>query len=541
MKHFLFTSYLVALSILSFGQTAVSSYSFTGNAHDNIGDNDGIVQGAVLTEDRFGNPNSAYQFDGVDDYINFGDSSEFRFTSSYSFSTWVYIEDVLGQNIGTILVKRNPNSPYNQYNLSVTSDIQFGGNGNTVQFLHKGDIMPTSRVLVSPNLTVGWHHIVLVQNGVDQIIKMYFDNVLVATTSYVNASEQALEVLGNPFEIGGNIVANNHFKGKIDDVSIYQDTLSAAAVADLYYQNDPVNCLVAQYTFDNSSIADVHGLRDANLGGASFGTDNAGNPNSCLKIDGSGSNQIPHIRHQVIDPNNDFTVAYWVNVDSINTPDGFQYFVTSRLNEMGAEQGGLDMGINSSGEFTCVLRTSTSAAIAAVYSPVQTTNEWHHIVAVRENDSLKFYVDNTLTGTDAIGAATMNFPDYWSLGAAYSSGPTIVRELSGRLDDIRFYCRALDATEISALNPLSTHKIASKQTIEWTAYPNPVEDVLNISLEKSLDAKVQLLNVAGQSLYQEVLKDKNHQLDIRHLEAGIYFLQISTENGAFSTQKIIKK
>jgi hypothetical protein len=121
MKHFLFTTYLILTSLLSFAETAVSSYSFTGNLDNNLGDNNGIVHGAVLTEDRFGNSNSAYQFDGVDDYINFGDSSEFRFTSSYSLSTWVYIEDVLGQNIGTILVKRNPSNPYTVLSCAATS------------------------------------------------------------------------------------------------------------------------------------------------------------------------------------------------------------------------------------------------------------------------------------------------------------------------------------------------------------------------------------------------------------------------------------
>jgi hypothetical protein len=121
MKHFLFTTYLILTSLLSFAETAVSSYSFTGNLDNNLGDNNGVVHGAVLTEDRFGNSNSAYQFDGVDDYINFGDSSEFRFTSSYSLSTWVYIEDVLGQNIGTILVKRNPSNSYTVLSCAATS------------------------------------------------------------------------------------------------------------------------------------------------------------------------------------------------------------------------------------------------------------------------------------------------------------------------------------------------------------------------------------------------------------------------------------
>ena len=48
----------------------VAAYEFTGNANDVSGNgNNGVVNGATLTADRFGNPNSAYSFDGVDDRI----------------------------------------------------------------------------------------------------------------------------------------------------------------------------------------------------------------------------------------------------------------------------------------------------------------------------------------------------------------------------------------------------------------------------------------------------------------------------------------
>ena len=64
----------------------IHSYLFTGNANDAIGTKHGTVNGASLCPDRFGNPNSAYQFNGVSDYIllnhNFGTYTEF------SVSAW---------------------------------------------------------------------------------------------------------------------------------------------------------------------------------------------------------------------------------------------------------------------------------------------------------------------------------------------------------------------------------------------------------------------------------------------------------------------
>jgi hypothetical protein len=48
----------------------VAHYPFDGDANDQSGNgNNGVVNGATLTQDRFGNVNSAYEFDGQDDYI----------------------------------------------------------------------------------------------------------------------------------------------------------------------------------------------------------------------------------------------------------------------------------------------------------------------------------------------------------------------------------------------------------------------------------------------------------------------------------------
>ena len=54
----------------------VAYYPFNGNANDESGNgNDGTVIGATLTADRSGNPDSAYSFNGVNDYINVPHSS----------------------------------------------------------------------------------------------------------------------------------------------------------------------------------------------------------------------------------------------------------------------------------------------------------------------------------------------------------------------------------------------------------------------------------------------------------------------------------
>ena len=48
----------------------VAYYPFNGNANDESGNgNNGTIDGASLTVDRFSNTNSAFKFDGIDNSI----------------------------------------------------------------------------------------------------------------------------------------------------------------------------------------------------------------------------------------------------------------------------------------------------------------------------------------------------------------------------------------------------------------------------------------------------------------------------------------
>lgn len=87
----LFISFILTLTIKA--QVSVNNldayYPFNGNANDESGNgNNGIVNGPILTTDRFGAANKAYQFDGIDDEIvvsNF----EYSIQNELSVSFWI--------------------------------------------------------------------------------------------------------------------------------------------------------------------------------------------------------------------------------------------------------------------------------------------------------------------------------------------------------------------------------------------------------------------------------------------------------------------
>ena len=81
----------------------VAYYPFNGNANDNSGNgNNGIVTNATLTTDRFGNANSAYNFNG-NSLITVTSSTTIQsISNNYSFSVWTKINafDNIDPSIG---------------------------------------------------------------------------------------------------------------------------------------------------------------------------------------------------------------------------------------------------------------------------------------------------------------------------------------------------------------------------------------------------------------------------------------------------------
>jgi hypothetical protein len=74
MNKFLTFIFAILTTISTFAQAPISGlvayYPFNGTANDAVGTNHGTVNGATLTTDRFGNVNSAFNFDGINDWIN---------------------------------------------------------------------------------------------------------------------------------------------------------------------------------------------------------------------------------------------------------------------------------------------------------------------------------------------------------------------------------------------------------------------------------------------------------------------------------------
>ncbi len=93
-------------------------YSFNGNANDeSVNENHGVpMNGIALTTDRNGEANSAYLFDGSDDYINVEDDSTLLLTGAeFTFSAWVTHGLFNYQDRALLMKSDNPGYTDNKY------------------------------------------------------------------------------------------------------------------------------------------------------------------------------------------------------------------------------------------------------------------------------------------------------------------------------------------------------------------------------------------------------------------------------------------
>jgi Concanavalin A-like lectin/glucanases superfamily len=209
-------------------------YNFSGNANDGKGSNHGTVIGANLTTDRFGNTNSAYTFNGVNNFITIPANNIAN--PKYTYSAWVYTNNPIIP-VQTILSVGNIGA---DQVLAIYNDA---GNVNSqywtiFSYIYNSSLPIPAVNVMSPTIANEWHHIVGTRTLNE--LKLYIDGVLVGTTPSTGVSP----LYASPIQATIGARSRNDiqfFSGKIDDVKIYDGALNDEEVAYLYFEENGAN------------------------------------------------------------------------------------------------------------------------------------------------------------------------------------------------------------------------------------------------------------------------------------------------------------
>jgi hypothetical protein len=226
----------------------VGWWPFNSNANDDSGNGfNGTVSGATLTTDRFGNNNSAY---------NFSDNQQITIPNSanqnhypISVSLW-YNPSTHPTGTNTNIFSKYVAASWNGFqilygdNTNVTNDGVIINNGFGTSSWYARDL--NNRVIGyygSPGFlqanvaTNTWYHYVFVLDATGG--KIYVNGQLVSSDTWDGTP--GLAINNFLWKIGGQYEGNSWYKGKIDDIGIWNRTLTLDEVTQLYNQNQCIN------------------------------------------------------------------------------------------------------------------------------------------------------------------------------------------------------------------------------------------------------------------------------------------------------------
>ena len=476
----------------------VGYWPFSGNANDVSGNgNNGTVNGSTLTADRFGNANSAYSFDGVNDYIQ---SSNQSLTGSVSFSGWykmpTYNINTLGANDFAFM------SNHSGLNNS-SRNIVVGFRNFGTEYGHSTYLFDNSQVLYGnypinqiPTANI-WHHFVSVfENG--QFVKMYLDGNLFYTNLSVPNNSNSTSL---PLFFGIGVTQQfNFYNGQLDDIGIWNRALTPAEITGIYNTTPigptvsiaatpstascpgtpvtltanttsgastctatslPSNLqtgLVGFWPFcGNANDASGNG-NNGTVNGATLTADRFGNANSAYSFDGSDD-------HIALQANNLPTSTRSVSVWFYSTTIGVGAAGRSVLGYGGQSCGQswnmhLDNAGSPNGANSYEVNTHCNVfSVTSSYGSNVPNSAWHNWVAITSSAGTHFYLDGALISTNSafinntyvlgkdffIGA----YPNTNGIGASLVDPNNTT--WNGKLDDIGIWNRALTASEIQQL------------------------------------------------------------------------------------------
>ena len=207
----------------------VAYYPFNGNAKDESGNrNDGKAINTKLSTDRFGKPNNAYSFERGKGYILAKLPNTIKGEKSFTFSMWIRINSHHTNSFLLVMGHPKINDAFH----IIINDIGADNRDLSIGYWKWGRT-GNGGVKKSPLIRT-WTQITIVNTG--KIIRTYFDGKRSGSDIGLNADANVSR--NGYLTIGGHAEYLN-YDGLIDDVRIYDRTLSEAEVKALYDLEKP--------------------------------------------------------------------------------------------------------------------------------------------------------------------------------------------------------------------------------------------------------------------------------------------------------------
>lgn len=324
----------------------IAHYKFDGDATDSSGNvNDGTNNGATLTADRFGQSNSAYSFDGDNDYIDIPDNfGIFDGSQNFTISLWVKPERFGGvtETQAFIIAPDGENAVL----ITTQNDLDADGywvSGDMDGFgFSIGPEPPFTRCGTKGDIYIKdyWYYITAVYDS-NSGMKFYVN----ADLKNSHSGTGAIEGKSYNSAIGGQPYFNQkYFKGDIDDVRIYNRALIENEIEELYTLVSHPSSLTMSYIPQDQQV-NVPFSVTIDKFDATGNTDTSFNEEVSLFMEGAS---IDPLKVKLINGTKTFDVTSYTNGQGLRLQahSGIKYNATSnQFNVIGTGLLGVVSGV----------------------------------------------------------------------------------------------------------------------------------------------------------------------------------------------------
>jgi hypothetical protein len=92
------------------------------------------------------------------------------------------------------------------------------------------------------------------------------------------------------------------------------------------------------------------------------------------------------------------------------------------------------------------------------------------------------------------------------------------------------------------IKPVSQGIINTPDTKQFSVYPNPARDVVNITSLANSSSTVMIMDLAGRTVASTTLNASGSTtMNISQLNSGVYFIRIASENGQHTEKLILQR
>jgi len=417
----------------------IAHYPLNGNAIDATGNgHDGTLYGTNPTADRFGCPNSALNFDGLDDYVKM---DTLNFYPELSVTFWVLLEDLSVQtHMYNALCGPDGRGGFSAVVSDIHNTIRFRTGNNCDRFPTQHKTVETPLGILSENT---WHHIALIYSS-GSSMQLYVDGVL-KTDEQSGIPVDYIELpqfLGTSSRFPG---VNYNLYGKMDDLYIFDKVLSASEVDELYTIDQT---LLAFYPFSGNAEDSTANANHGIVNGAMLTTDRFGNANSAYVFDGV-DDYIELTNAIDFDAYEEQTLAAWVQIDTFEV---YRHSIVAYSASGTSPFGQYLLFAYDDYSLEYNVRYSGNNNQKLITAPNTVSNNWAHVATTKDASGMMRAFMNGVQVDSFQATPGFNTPasNFKSLIGAYKT-PSTSAHLQGKIDEVRIYKRALNLVEIQGI------------------------------------------------------------------------------------------